>query len=67
MMGYNLFGQTEVGGKLSGVFGSEAIAGGYIQKFALMSFFGFLFGYSSLDKTCGKGLSGIVDILYNVT
>lgn len=43
MMGYNLFGQTEVGGKLSGVFGSEAIAGGYIQKFALMSFFGFLF------------------------
>jgi O-antigen ligase len=42
IFGYNFFGQTEVGGKLTGVFGDEAVAGGYIQKFSLISIFGAL-------------------------
>ena len=44
IFGHDLFGYgPDAGGRLTAVFGEEAIAGSYIQKFSLLSFFGLLF------------------------
>ena len=37
--GQDIFGYKAAGGKLSGPFGNELIAGGYIQRFGIFSFF----------------------------
>ena len=41
--GYNLLGYKWLTGEITGFFFEEAIAGGYIQKFSLLSIFGLLF------------------------
>ncbi len=38
-VGLDIFGNKPWGGFYSGVFGNEAVAGGYIQKFAVIGFF----------------------------
>ena len=41
--GYNLLGYKWWTGEITGFFFEEAVAGGYIQKFSLLSIFGLLF------------------------
>ncbi len=45
LFGYDLFGYEPWQGRLTGFLYTEAVAGSYIQKFSLFSFFGFLLFY----------------------
>lgn len=57
---YDLFGYKINPGGITGVFGDEAIAGSYIQKFSLISIFGLLF---FLEKNKKKTIIFLIILL----
>ena len=56
IFGKDIFGYETIGPgrKLSGPFGDELIAGGYIQRFCIFSFFIFPFFLSKISKLLSK-------------
>lgn len=59
--GQDIFGNLPVGRKFSGPFGDELIAGGYIQRFSLFSFFLLPFFFKSK-----KNINLIIPLLFIV-
>ena len=63
-VGFDLFGYESLGGKNSGPFGDEIIAGAYLQKFSFFSIF-YIF-ILSLDKNFNKPLVILMLVLHAV-
>lgn len=62
--GFDLFGFKSMGGKNSGPFGDEWIAGGYLLKFSFLSFF-FIFDFFKNKNFC-KPLTIFVIVLHAI-
>ncbi len=64
--GEDVFGFETIGDgrKLGGPFGDELIAGGFIQKFALFSFFLFPIFFSSFSKKISKFLIPLLFLIF---
>ena len=61
IFGYEIIGS---GAKLSGPFGDELIAGGYIQRFSIFSFFVLPLFYPELSKKYSKYLLPILFLIF---
>ena len=59
--GQDIFGLKPIGRKLSGPFGDELIAGGFIQRFSIFAFFLIPFFYS---KNLNKFLRFLIPVLF---
>jgi len=62
--GQDIFGYKTVGGRVSGPFGDELVAGGYIQRFSIFSFFLIPIFFKTNIKKILKFLIPILFILF---
>ncbi len=62
--GKDLFGFEPIGRRLSGPFGDELIAGGYLQRFSIFSFFLIPLFFSNLSNKYSKYLIPIFFIIF---
>tara|TARA_X000000950_G_C13869174_1_gene642169 strand:+ start:34 stop:1347 length:1314 start_codon:yes stop_codon:yes gene_type:complete len=64
IFGKDLFGFEPVGRKLSGPFGDELIAGGYLQRFSIFSFFLIPLFFNNLSNKYLKFLIPILFVIF---
>ena len=62
--GQNIFGFEASGRKIGGPFRDELIAGGYIQRFSIFSFFVLPFFYSNFSRKFSKYLLPVLFIIF---